>query len=162
MAGGITLDMGIYPIPFVCYFFAELPAEIKSMTLFSDLGVDEISNYMFRFPSGCLTNICTSFNLKITNEAIIYGTKRPITFPQFAARQQLTILKHNGTNDITDKINFYENRPNHVFEYQVEEVARCINNNELESKIISLEETIGIMEVMDKMCGEWGFVYPFE
>jgi len=50
MAGGVTLDMGIYPISFVCYLLGALPIDIKSMTRFSDLGVDEISNYMFRFP----------------------------------------------------------------------------------------------------------------
>jgi hypothetical protein len=44
----------------------------------------------------------------------------------------------------------------------VEEVVRCIQEGKLESKIMPLNETIGIMEVMDKMRGEWGFSYPFE
>ncbi len=162
LAGGVTLDMGIYPISFVCYLLGELPTDIKSMTRFSDLGVDEISNYMFRFPSGCLTNICTSYNLKMTNEAIIYGTKGFITFPQFSTGQQFTIYKHEGTNDIKDTIEVLENNHDNGFIYQVEEVARCIQEGKLESKIIPLNETIGIMEVMDKMRGEWGFSYPFE
>jgi len=162
LAGGVTLDMGIYAISFVCYLLGELPTDIKSMTRFSDQGVDEISNYMFRFPSGCLTNICTSYNLKMTNEAIIYGMKGFITFPEFSAGQRFTTFKHEGTNDIKDTIEFHENRPGHGFIYQVEEVVRCIQDGKLESKIIPLNETIGIMEVMDKMREEWGFIYPFE
>ena len=162
LAGGVTLDMGIYAISFVCYLLGELPTDIKSMARFSDLGVDEISNYMFRFPSGCLTNICTSYNLKMTNEAIIYGTKGFITFPEFSAGQRFTIFKHEGTNDIKDKIDVLENNHDNGFIYQVEEVVRCIQQGELESKIIPLDETIGIMEVMDKMREEWGFIYPFE
>jgi predicted dehydrogenase len=162
LAGGVTLDMGIYPISFACYMLGEIPSEIKSMSRFSDLGVDEVANYIFRFPSGCLANICTSFNLKMTNEAVIYGSKGYITFPQFAAGKEFTIHKHDGTNEVKDTIDFQENRPNHCFEYQVEEVTRCISAGELESKIIPLDEAIAIMEVMDTMRAEWGLVYPFE
>ena len=43
LAGGVTLDMGIYPISFVCYMLGELPSDVKSMTRFNDPGVDEIS-----------------------------------------------------------------------------------------------------------------------
>ena len=162
LAGGVTLDMGIYPISFVCYLLGELPLKIKSMTRFSDLGVDEISNYIFQFPSGCLTNICTSYNLKMTNVANIYGTNGFITFPQFPAGQQFTIYKHGGGSNITDKTDVLENNYNNGFIYQVEEVARCIREGRPESKVIPLNETIGIMEVMDKMREEWGLIYPFE
>ena len=162
LAGGVTLDMGIYAISFICYLLGELPINIKSMARFSDMGVDEISNYMFRFPSGCLANVCTSYNLKMTNEAIIYGTKGFINFPQFSAGKQFTIYKHDGTNDITDTIDVIENNYKNGFIFQVNEVSRCILNGELESKIIPLNETISIMEVMDKMREEWGLTYPFE
>ena len=162
LAGGVTLDMGIYPISFVCYLLGELPIDIKSMTRFSDLGVDEISNYMFRFPSGCLANISTSYNLKMRNEAIIYGAEGYIEFPQFQAGQRFTILKHEGTNEIKDTIEVLENNHSNGFIYQVEEVNRCVREGKLESEIMPLNETIGIMAVMDKMRDEWGFIYPFE
>jgi len=162
LAGGVTLDMGIYPISLVCYLLEELPIHIKSMTRFSDLGVDEISNYMFRFPSGCLTNICTSYNLRMKNEALIYGTEGFIQFPQFQTGERFTINKHHRTNDIEDKIEVFEKNHNNGFIYQVEEVVSCISEGKLESKIIPLNETVGIMEVMDKMREEWGFKYPFE
>ncbi len=162
LAGGVTLDMGIYPISFVCYLLDELPIDIKSMTRFSDGGVDEISNYMFRFPSGCFANISTSFNLKMRNEAKIYGMKGFIEFPEFQAGEHFTIFKHLGTNNIKGTIEVIEKNHSNGFIYQVEEVTRCIREGKLESKIIPLNETIAIMEVMDKMRSEWGFKYPFE
>lgn len=162
LAGGVSLDMGIYAISFVCYLLGELPTDIKSMTRFGEMGADEISNYMFQFPSKCLTSICTSYNLKMTNEAIIYGTKGYITFPEFGAGQRFTIFKHEGTNDIKDTKDVLEKNHDNGFIYQVKEVARCIREGKLESKIIPLDETISIMEIIDKMREEWGFIYPFE
>lgn len=162
LAGGVTLDMGIYPISFVCYLLGELPAEIKSMTRLSETGVDEISNYLFRFPSGCFASISTSFNIKMKNSAALYGQNGFIEFPQFQTGEQFTINVHNGTNDIIASREVLEKNHNNGFIYQVEEVARCIKANKLESEIIPLSETIAIMEVMDKMRNEWGFVYPFE
>ena len=162
LAGGVTLDMGIYPISFICNVLGEIPVEIKSMTRFSDLGVDEIANYMFRFPSGCLVNICTSFNLHMIDKAIIYGSKGYIEYPQFQVGQRFTVSQHNGTNEIVNKSEVHEPCHDNGFVYQVEEVFRCINEGRLESEIISLDETVKIMEVMDKMRNEWGFKYPFE
>lgn len=162
LAGGATLDLGIYPISIVCYLLGELPVDIKSMTRFSNLGVDEISNYLFRFPSGCFASISASYNLKMRNYAEIYGTKGSIEFPEFSVGEHFSIYKHDGTNDIkqTEKIVVESN--SNGFIYQVEEVVRCINEGKLESDIIPLKETIAIMEVMDKMRNEWEFVYPFE
>lgn len=162
LAGGTTLDLGIYPISFVCYLLGAIPTDIKSLARFSDLGVDEIVNYVFRFPSGCLTTVCSSYNLRMTNEALIYGSKGFITFPQFPTGKQFTISKHGGENDVKETIDVFENNHDNGFVYQVEEVARCIRAGDLESKVIPLTETVGIMEVMDKMRAEWGFVYPFE
>jgi dihydrodiol dehydrogenase / D-xylose 1-dehydrogenase (NADP) len=162
LAGGATLDLGIYPISFICYVLGEIPIEIKSMICFSDRGVDEISNYMFRFPSGCLANITCSFNLKMRSSAEIFGNKGFIEFPDFQFGERFIISIHQGTNEIKDTTEVFEKNHHNGFIYQVEEVVRCIREGELESKIIPLDETIAIMEVMDKMRAEWGFKYPFE
>lgn len=162
LAGGITLDMGIYPISFVCYLLSELPVEIKSMTHLSDLGVDETANYMFRFPSGCFANISTSYNLKMKNEASIYGSEGYIEFPQFPAGERFTIVKHEGTNEEIETLEISKENHENGFIYQVEEVVNCIREGKLQSDIIPLNETISIMEVMDKMRKEWGVVYSCE
>jgi len=162
LAGGVTLDMGIYPISLICYLLGELPQSIKSMTRFSDSGVDEIANYLFQFPSGCLSNISISFNLKMKNEVLIYGSKGFIEFPQIQGGERFIIHTHDGTNKIRKSKKVRQKNHKNGFIYQVEEVARCIMEGKQESNIIPLEETIAIMEVMDKMRAEWGFVYPFE
>jgi len=162
LAGGVTLDMGIYPISFACYMMGELPYEVKSMTHFSTLGVDEISNYMFKFPSGCLGTINTSYNLGLKRTAMIYGSKGYIEFPEFQSGEKFFIYIHNGTNEIESTKEIIEKNHENGFIYQVEEVVKCINEGKTESSIIPVQETVDIMKLMDGMREEWGFKYPFE
>ncbi|MCK5674900.1 MAG: Gfo/Idh/MocA family oxidoreductase [Spirochaetales bacterium] len=162
LAGGVTLDMGIYPISFACYMMGELPAEVKSMTRFSDSGVDEISNYMFKFPSGCISTINTSYNLGMKRTAFIYGSKGYIEFPDFQFGEKFNIHTHSGTNEIESSEEIVENNHENGFIYQVEEVVKCINEGKIESSIIPVQESIDIMKLMDGMRKEWGFKYPFE
>lgn len=162
LAGGVTLDMGIYPISIVCNFLGELPVEVKSMTHFSDRGVDELSNYMFRFPSGCLVNISTGYNLNLGNKMTLYGTEGILEFPDFLKGEQFSISHHGGGNETQAPVTITEKNHTNGFVYQVEEVVSCIHAGELESKSMSLNDTIAIMDVMDQMRNEWGLKYPFE
>jgi dihydrodiol dehydrogenase / D-xylose 1-dehydrogenase (NADP) len=162
LAGGVTLDMGIYPISFVCYMLGEIPVEIKSMTSFSESGVDELACYQFRFPSGCFASIKVSYNLKMKNESIIYGSRGIIEFPDVFAGECFSISTHDGTNVISNTSQILETNHDNGFIHQVEEAVRCIHEGKIETQIIPLEETVAIMNVVDRMRAEWGFRYPFE
>ena len=162
LAGGVTLDMGIYPISFVCYMLGELPQKVKSASSFSTSNVDETANYLFKFPSGCLTTINTSFNLYLNNNAVIYGTKGYIEYPDFQEGERFFIHKHSGENTISSVEKIVEKNHKNGFIYQVEEVVNCIQDGATESSIIPIQETIDIMKLMDGMREEWGFKYPFE
>lgn len=162
LAGGVTLDMGVYPINFVCYMLGELPSEVKSMTRFNNSGVDEISDYMFKFPSGCMVTINTSFNLGMKRTAMIYGSKGYIEFPEFQSGEKFFINTHNGTNEIKSTEEIVEKNQENGFIYQVEEVVNCIRDGKIESSVIPIKETVDIMKLMDGMRDEWGFRYPFE
>jgi predicted dehydrogenase len=46
------------------------------------------------------------------------------------------------------------------YNYEAAEVMRCLRNGELESKIMSLDETLSIMETMDAIRRQWNLEYP--
>jgi len=162
LAGGVTLDMGIYPISVACYLLGEIPTEIKSMARFSETGVDETACYQFRYPSGVMASIKTSYNLRMEKVARIYGTTGYVEFPDFPAGEKFTLFKHDGTNDVKEVREFEAGNGDNGFVFQVEEVVRCLRSGQKESAIIPLDETVAIMNVMDQMRAEWGFHYPFE
>ena len=162
LAGGVTLDMGIYPIQFCCYILNELPVDVQSMCRFSDRGIDEIASYMLRFPSGAIAQIGTSFALKMENRAALYGTKGYMLFPGFQSGNQVTVYTHDGTNVIQKEEVLEVERAENGFIYQVEEVHRRLGTGETESPVIPLKETREIMAVMDRMRADWGLKYEFE
>lgn len=162
LAGGATLDMGIYPITFVNYLLDELPVASHSLCRFSDTGVDELATYLFKYPSGCLANVNTSFNLLTKSEAMIYGSQGFIEFPAFQQGTTFTLSIHNGTRDIEPIQTISVDNHANGFVYQVAEVAKQINAGKLESEIMPLAETVATMALMDNMRKEWGLKYPFE
>ncbi len=162
LAGGVTLDMGIYPISQACFMAGSLPVEVRSMAGMSESGVDEVSNYMFRFGHGAFANITTSFNLYMKNCATFYGSEGYIEFPDFQRGQHFTVFRHGGTNTLDGGKQHDVEMDANGFIYQVEEVERCIAKGKTESTLMPLSETVAIMKLMDEMRRKWGFKYPFE
>lgn len=162
LAGGVTLDMGIYPISFVCYLADALPVQVQSLCQFNETGVDERATYQFRFASGMTASIATSFNLKMKQEAMLYGSTGFIEYPDFQAGSAFAIYHHGGTNEIDDIAAVQLDQFENGFVYQVAEVVRCLLAGELESPVIPLQETVAIMALMDDMRQQWGLRYPFE
>lgn len=162
LAGGVTLDMGIYPITFVNYLLGELPKSVNSQARIGATGVDEIASYQFKFANNVLANTNTSMNLLTQNRSMIYGETGYIEFPNFQQGTSFTIHTHDHTNEINKSETIHVKNHENGFIYQVEEVVKCINKGKLESDIMPLNETVNTMKIMDNMRKEWGLVYPGE
>jgi len=48
------------------------------------------------------------------------------------------------------------------YTYQAIEVMDCLAKGKPESDILSLDETLAIMETMDSIRAQWNFKYPME
>lgn len=162
LAGGVTLDMGIYPITFVNYLLDTKPTVSKSFCRFASTGVDELATYQLQYESGCIASINTSFNLLTRMEAMIYGSLGYVEFPHFQQGDTFTVHIHNGTRTIERSDTITEQNHGNGFIYQVAEVVRQIRAGKLESDIIPQSETLATMQLMDNLRAEWGFRYPFE
>tara|TARA_R110000850_G_scaffold50228_6_gene123394 strand:- start:541 stop:1533 length:993 start_codon:yes stop_codon:yes gene_type:complete len=161
LAGGVTLDMGIYPISMLCYWLGELPRSIHSHCHFSDTGVDEIASYQLVFPSGCIATINTSFNLLLGQEVSLFGETGRIDYPNFQSSGTFSMRSLDGREWAEQKEHTHTNADN-GFIFQVREAARCIRAGEIESPIIPLGETLGIMRVLDSIREQLPLKYDFE
>lgn len=162
LAGGVTLDMGIYPITFVNFLMAQLPDKVNALSRLSTTGVDEIASYQLQFTTGAIANINTSFNLFTQNRAMIYGENGYIEFNHFQQGETFIVHTHNHSANLVQSESKTIENHNNGFIYQVNEVCEKINQGELESHIMPLEETLNTMVLIDGMRRDWDLIYPFE
>jgi dihydrodiol dehydrogenase / D-xylose 1-dehydrogenase (NADP) len=162
LAGGVTLDIGIYPISLACHVLGELPSEVKALAQFSDPRVDERIACALAFPGGTTAVISASYRLAMTPQMMIYGTRGMVDYPHVQNCPAFKVLIHEGTNEIKAVENVSTEHADNGFVYQVAEVVRCLRGGYRESDIMPLDESIGIMAVMDQMRHQWNFSYPFE
>lgn len=161
LAGGVTLDMGIYPISMLCYVLGERPSGIQATARFSDTGVDEIASYQFVFPSGCIATVNTSFNLLMRQEALFFGDKGYIDYPEFQQSDAFTI-KYLKDRAIDREETIRTENADNGFIFQVREAARCLRAGLRESPVIPVAETVAIMAVMDEIRRQLPLQYECE
>ena len=162
LAGGAPLDMGCLPVSLLSDIWGEVPSEVSSFFRFSDSGIDELADYNLRYPSGALAQVCTSFNLRMRNAAMIYGTEGYIDFPDAQSGTTFTVHCHGGTNEIRSTETLTASNADNGFVHQVEEVRRCIAAGLTESPGMSPDDSVALMRIYDGMRREWGLRYPFE
>ena len=157
LGGGALLDIGIYPVSFASMIFGTNPEKIMSTAHIGETGVDEQFSIIMSYPSGKTATLNGSFRVELTNEAYIHGTEGSIRIPSFHNAKS-SILHKNGEEVET----FTDDRKSAGYAFEIEEVGRCLNQGLLESSVIPLDESLGIMRLMDEIRGQWGLKYPFE
>ena len=85
-------------------------------------------------------------------EAVICGTRGTVRIPSFWCPDRLI---HDGR-----EIRF--DIAGNGYHYQAIEVARCLAEGQTESPTLSLDETVEIMETLDRVRAPWGLRYPGE
>ena len=157
LGGGALLDLGIYPISFANWMIGRFPDEIASACRRARSGVDGTDRITFRWHSGERAELTCGVETDGSMSAKITGTEGFIEIPsQFHAAERFTLSTASGSEEFTlpFRINGYE--------YEIEEVARCLKAGLTESPVMPLDETFETMKLMDRLRASWGVFYPGE
>ncbi len=157
LGGGAVLDVGVYTISLASMIFGE-PSNILSAAHLGTTGVDEQNAIIFSYPAGQLAVLASAVSTRTPHEAVIMGTDGMIQIPTPWWRPQGFILNRPEQTPETYDLPFTGNGYN----YETEEVGRCLRAGELESPVLPLDETRSIMQMMDTLRAQWGLVYPSE
>ena len=157
LAGGALLDLGIYPVYFSTMIFAQFPVDISSKAILGKTGIDEQSAYILKYRNGELAMLASTLKALASQSATITGTGGSIFVPEFwkARKARITI---DGKKSKMVEPDFEGNGYN----YEALEVMSCLKRGELESKSMSLDESLMNMQIMDSIRQQIGLVYPFE
>ncbi|WP_435924265.1 Gfo/Idh/MocA family protein [Paenibacillus sp. DYY-L-2] len=157
LGGGALLDAGIYPVSFASMIFGTKPEKIMSTAHIGETGVDEQFSILMDYGQGRSATLNGAVRLDLTNDASIHGTKGMIHIPSFLNTSE-AVLRVNGE----EEVRFGDDRQSVGYAFEAEEVGRCLLEGLKESPAITLEESLGIMNLLDEIRGQWGLKYPFE
>jgi predicted dehydrogenase len=144
LGGSALLDLGIYPISFASMIMGT-PSRIVSMVDPAFTGVDGFASMIFGYESGRQSILTTMSSARSATRACITGELARIEIAgDFYAPSSFALIQRDGQRE-----EFTFPREGRGLNYQVDEVARCLRDGLLESPIMSLDETISIMETID-------------
>ena len=153
LSNGATMDIGVYCIyPMVCLFGA--PKEIKVNNFMLESGVDGQGSSLFKYDDMDGSIIYS----KIANSYLpseIQGEEGTIIIDTIHDMNKITIKYRNGKTEVISVDQIEENMM-----YELKEFIELINNNTLESKINSHENSLNTSKIMEEIRKQIGLVYP--
>lgn len=155
LAGGALLDVGIYPISFASMVMQRQPSEITPIAKIGETGVDEQSFYLFDYDHETFGVLSSAIQACLAGRAEIIGTEGAIVVPEAFYNTQRAELHRPGEQIIKQ----FPCPPQEGFKYEIEELVRCLQNGEQESHIMPLDETLAIMQTLDRIREQLGLHY---
>jgi predicted dehydrogenase len=160
LAGGALLDVGIYVASFASMVFGgEQPDRIASMAHLGETGVDEQNAAILGYPGNRMAIISSAVRVNTPQEAWISGTEGMIRLHSRWWNGETLTLNRFGEDEETFELSMGEYNG---FEYEIMEANECLREGKKESAIMPVDETIAVMETLDRIRDQWGLVYPFE
>ena len=156
MAGGTLLDIGVYAIGFACMMLGYEFDQIQSNLIMNSAGTDAIDAITLR-KGEAVAQLTTAIGANIPLFGGVYGTKGHIDIPDFKNPQRVSVC-------VDGKAPYEIKRPFEVngFEYEIREAMACAAAGKLASSVITPEQSIAVMAIMDEVRRQNGFAFPFE
>ncbi|RPA77474.1 NADP:D-xylose dehydrogenase [Ascobolus immersus RN42] len=167
LAGGALLDIGVYSLLWIWQTLYHLdPArpkpEVSASVQKYRTGVDAEATVLLHFPTS--TGIAST-SLRIDTDpnntglpcARIQGTKGEIqiSHPAYKPESYTIVIKGEEEKRVEKKI-----EGQHGMAWEADECARCIRDGKKESEVMGLEESLAMMEVLDRVREIGGVKYP--
>lgn len=158
LGGGSLLDIGVYPV-FLALDVLGVPDEIFANGFFASTRADEQCAMQFRYRSGATAQLFSTFQSHLATGADIVGDR---------GRLRLTHRFHGPTTQLefypstvdTREIIPFESAKGFGYEYEAQHVTDCLLNNLSESPIRKLDDTLLLMETLDRIREKIGLGYP--
>ena len=154
--GGGLLDLGVYPVQLASLVLGT-PSRVAAAGFVGPLGVDEHVAAVLGHPNGALAVVKAAIATSLTCTARITGTQGLIELPAFMHCPHSLTLVRLGEREVIETP-----WPGGGWQFQVEEVHRCLAAGQLESPTMSLWETLSILGTLDAIRDQIGLHFPGE
>lgn len=156
LAGGTLLDIGVYAIGFACMALGYDFDTIVSTMVMNPEGTDATDAILLR-RGNAVANLTCAIGATIPTHGVIYGTLGHIDVPEFKNPERIT-LHVDGQPPVEFSAPFEVNG----FEYEIRETQNCVLAGKLHSEILTPEQSIAVMRIMDEVRRQNQLRFPFE
>jgi predicted dehydrogenase len=149
LGGGALLDLGVYPVSFASMVLGT-PSRVLSMVDPAFTGVDAQTSMLFGYESGAQAVLTCTLRAKSPTTASIVGTEARIEIEgDFYAPATVKLIPREGEPTVIEST--HEGRG---LRHEADEVSARLAAGDLESPLMTLDETISIMETMDTVLAQ--------
>ncbi|MDD6155490.1 MAG: Gfo/Idh/MocA family oxidoreductase [Lachnospiraceae bacterium] len=154
LAGGAMLDIGVYALSFIRWFFASKPEIVASQYLPAPTGVDESSVILLKNKEGQMATVALSLHSKQPKRGMVSCEKGFIEIMEYPRAWEAKIAYVDGTEELVET-GAHEG----ALLYELLDMEDAVRGN---SEHIYAEYTKDVMDLMTALRREWGIVYPEE
>jgi len=153
LGGGGLLDVGVYPVSFAHMLFGP-PAEATGAAEIGPTGVDTQAGMVLRHTGGQVSILGCAVRTRTPHQAYILGSEGHIHLQPFWSARELRLARGDESERIAPEFR------GNGYNYEIEEVGRCLAAGRTESKTMPLDDSLAVIETMDALRAQWGVRYP--
>lgn len=154
LAGGAMLDIGVYALSLVRYFFDSSPNETLSQVKYAPTGVDEQSGLLLMNDEGQMASVMLSLHSKQPKRAMISCERGYIEIMEYPRAWEAKITDAESGESRIVKAGKNED----ALWYEIEDMEKSVSNDDC----MHLDYTEDVMRLMTSFRQEWNMKYPEE
>lgn len=154
LAGGAMLDIGVYALSFVRYFFDSSPNNTLSQVKYAPTGVDEQSGLLLMNDEGQMASVMLSLHSKQPKRAMISCERGYIEIMEYPRAWDAKIIDAESGESRLVKAGKNED----ALWYEIEDMEKSVSGEDC----MHLDYTEDVMHLMTSFRQEWNMKYPEE
>lgn len=158
LAGGGLLDVGCYCVSLASMVFKREAEQVTGLCHLGETGVDEQGVMVLGYSGGALAMLSSAVRTNTPHEACIMGTEGMIVLhAPFWRGDRVTLIRPDE-----EPVEIHLSYTSTGYQFEAAAVGQCLREDRLESDIIPLDESLQIMNTLDRIRAEWGLKYPMD
>lgn len=158
LAGGALLDLGVYPINFALMAFHGEVKDVHATAIMSPKGIDWVNSITLTFEEEKMAVLHSDMLAQTDRQGVISGDKGYLEVQNINNCEEIRVFgldrKMTARYQVPEQINGYE--------YEVLSCIRAIEAGKTECEEMPHSEILRVMELLDRIRGQWDMVYPCE
>jgi len=158
LGGGILLECVVYPLAFASHFLGE-PNSVAAKAHFKE-GIDDATSLLLGYESGAQAVLTSSIARGVAkgpvSDGVIIGTEGWIDVPTGMFCPEAYVIHRRGE----DPEEVVREKVGNGYVEEAAEATRCVREGLLESPLMPLDDTLGVMRVIDETYQQTGIKYP--